>query len=54
MLFLNIINCRKESHMKEFIYILFIYNKGSTTGNIIVFEELNIIQRRIKKRDNPC
>lgn len=50
---INIIEYKKEKYTKAFAYALFMFNKSSTTENIDVFENLNVIQIDIKK-DNPC
>lgn len=43
MLTINVIDYKIENCIKIFVYAFFIFNKSSTTRNISVFKDLNII-----------
>lgn len=40
---INIINCKREGHIKAYLFSSSIFNKSLTAGNISVFENLNVI-----------
>ena len=48
---LNCINCRVEGKTKAYAFAPFMFSKSSLTGNISVFEDLNIVQMGIDKTD---
>lgn len=48
---LNIINCKKEGATKAYAFAPSMFSESSTTGNISVFEDLNVIQMGIDKTD---
>lgn len=48
----DIINCKTEGSIIAHLFAPSIASE-STTGNIIVFEDMNIVQRGLKKED-PC
>lgn len=48
---INVINCKRKGLTKAYLVSPFILSKSSTTGNISVFEELNIIQIGMDKVD---
>lgn len=48
---INIIDCKHKGHTKAYLFLLSIFSKSLTTGNISVFEDLNFIQMDINKAD---
>lgn len=51
MLIFNIINYKKEGATKAYAFAPSMFSKSSITGNIFVFEDLNVIQMGINKTD---
>lgn len=49
MLRLNIIDYKYKEKIKAFVFALSIHNKNILSGNIGVFEDLNVIQIGIDK-----
>ena len=48
---LNCIDYRAEKKTKAYVFALSIFSESSLTGNISVFEDLNVIQMGIKRTD---
>ena len=48
---LNIIDCKREGKTKAFAFAPSMHNESSLSGNIGVFEDLNVIQMGIDKTD---
>lgn len=48
---LNIINYKYEGKTEAFVFALSMHNKNSLSGNIGLFEDLNVIQIGIDKTD---
>lgn len=48
---INIIDCKREKSIKSFTFAPFMFSESSTTSNLIVFKDLNILQMRLEKTD---
>lgn len=47
---MNCINYKNQESIRLFLFAFFIFRKSLTAGNIIVFEEFNIIEIASKKK----
>ena len=48
---INCIDCRMEKKTETYTLPLFMFSESSFNGNLLVFEDLNVIQMGIKKTD---
>lgn len=49
---INLIDCKCERFIRFFLFALLIFSESSTTGNFIIFKDLNIVQMGLDKKDS--